>query len=830
MPPSVSRCYKKRQLLVLSLLILGLFSPLSWSEKLPNIKTFTQKMEAMPGLVDLYWQADKGKMYMVIDQLEQEFIYQVSLASGLGSNPVGLDRGKLGHTFVLRAEKIGQRILFIESNNKYRAISDNPLERSAVIEAFAPAVQWSFDIIASSGKRYLVDASDYFLRDTKQVINSLKAAKQGKFELDPKRSYFYLPRTRSFKDNTEVEVSLTFSSQEPGELVNMAAANGHSLSLRQHHSFIKAPSGYHPRKADARIGTLGISFQDYGSSIEQDLTVRWVGRHRLEKKNPEAKMSEAVKPIVYYLDSGTPEPVRSALIEGAMWWNSAFEAAGFINAFQVKLLPEGVDPMDARYNMIHWTHRRTRGYSYGNFIMDPRTGEILKGNVNLGSLRLRQDYLHGKKLLGGYSANNIANNSSSNLCQLSDAPSFDHLSRIANSNDKTAVAMALARVRQLSAHEVGHTLGLAHNFLASSYGRESVMDYPAPLIKIKKGKLDLSEAYRQQIGLYDKLSVRWLYGQFDTKQEADKLNHIVQQGLEQGLVFLNHPNNNFREAAHPAMSVWDNGSNLVDQLLLDYQVREIALQNFGQHLLRPGEPLSHLEAILLPTYMHHRFQLNAAAQSIGGADYRYAHRGDGQFSVKIVDAAEQRRALDAVLQSLSLKFLRLPKAAVEQIPPPAKGFEQAELFAGRSGLVFDQNAVIEASVGLTVEQLLRPKRLQRIQQFSALGDYPTVTELIDKLLQHSWYAKQAKNPQDLALQTVIKETTLNRLLLSTTEPSHTLAVRGVLNQKLAQLATRLEKRRQPSALEFEAARQIRQSQEQATIKPSVLNLPPGDPI
>ena len=482
---------------------------------LPSISDKVDGTDAIEGFFNLYWDDTAGVLYWEIDPARGEFLYQVSMGSGLGSNPVGIDRGQLRGTHILSPERVGPRILLKEPNYRFRAISDNPQEVQAVQDAFAPSVHWGFDIVAETDGRVLVDATPFFLRDARGIVQQLAGRGQGRFQLDRSRSAMHLPATRSFPENTEVEATLTFTSDDPGGLVQSVAASGEAITLRVHHSLIQLPdAGYEPRVADPRVGVNGPTIVDYATAIDEDLRHRWVARHRLERRDPEAERSEAVEPIVYYVDPGTPEPIRSALIEGAAWWNDAFEEAGFIDAFQVQVLPDGVDPQDARYNMIHWTHRRTRGYSYGNTITDPRTGEIIRGVVNLGSLRLRQDYLHGQGMVapfGGGSASDDglgyfsdaasyldgfqgAANAYYETCGLSAAPAFEYLAQVAENSD--AVEMALARVRQLSAHEVGHTLGFPHNYMASAYGRESVMDYPAPLVEIDDaGNLDLSNAY-----------------------------------------------------------------------------------------------------------------------------------------------------------------------------------------------------------------------------------------------------------------------------------------------------------------------------------------------
>ncbi len=799
-----------------AILALFLCSPFaavsSLAQGLPAISDTVANATEMSGYFNLYWDDSAGKLYWELDKLDTEFLYQVSMGSGLGSNPVGIDRGQLRGTYVLSAQRVGPRVLLVEPNYRYRATSENELERQAVEDAFAPSVIWGFDIVAIDGASVLVDATDFFLRDARDVIGTLSNSNQGNFSLDKSRSALYLENTRAFPDNVEVEAMLTFTSNNPGRLVNGVAATGNAVTLRQHHSIVKLPDdNYKPRLADPRIGTIGPTIQDYGTDIDQGMSVRLVGRHRLEKKNPDAARSEAIEPIVYYVDSGTPEPIKSALIEGASWWNQAYEAAGFIDAFQVRELPPGADPQDVRYNMIHWTHRQTRGYSYGGSVMDPRTGEIIKGNVNLGSLRLRQDYLHGQGLL----------------------PAFDYLAEV-TLGSAASINMALDRVRQLSAHEVGHTIGFPHNYLASAYGRESVMDYPAPLVEITEdGTLDLSNAYVQRIGEYDKLAVRYAYEQFpEGANEADELARIVQESLESGLIFMAHNNNNFVGAGHQFASVWDNGSNLVDHLKHEIEVRRIGLQTFGEEVIRNGEPLSDLESVLLPLYMHHRFQLNSAAQSIGGADYRYALRGDGQIPFTIIDGEEQRDALETVLSTLTVDFLIIPDSILKNLPPAAYRHTQHEPFPGRTGLLFDPLGAAEGSASLTVQQILHPARMARLIAYGALGDYPDLEEVIDRLIEVSWEADTPDSDYGIQLLRTIQRVTVDEMMRQAMNEASSGEVRAVLTDSLTDLASRLEGQRNASAHETTVAADIRrwlQHPEEFSPAPA-LRLPPGDPI
>ena len=834
-------------LVTLATAVAALAAPLPvLAQDLPTIEDHTEGTTAMEGFFNLYWDDDTGSLYWEIADLDSEFLYQISMGSGLGSNPVGIDRGQLRGTHVFEARRIGPRVLLVEPNYEFRAISDNASEVQAVRDAFAPSVHWGFDIVARTGERVLVDATDFFMRDARGVVNQIAQRGQGQFQLDASRSAIYLPNTTSFPENTEVEAMLTFTSDRPGNLVNGVAATGSSFTVRQHHSFIQLPGpGYQPRVADPRVGVNGPTVRDYASPIDEDMRIRWVARHRLEKADPDAERSEAVEPIVYYVDPGTPEPVRSALIEGASWWNDAYEAAGFIDAFRVEVLPEGVDAQDIRYNMIHWTHRRTRGYSYGNTVIDPRTGEIVRGVVNLGSLRLRQDYMHGQGMVapfpggitsddgGGYFDVPVPGGSAYyEACMLASAPDFEYLAQVAGNSD--AVEMALARVRQLSAHEVGHTLGFPHNYLSSTYGRESVMDYPAPLATIDdNGNIDLSDAYVQRIGEYDKLSVNWLYRQFpEGTDEAAALAAIATQGVADGLIYMGHNNNNFIGAAHPGASVWDNGANLVDHLKLEIEVREIGLERFGTDVIRTGEPMSTLEYVLLPLYMHHRFQLRSAAQTLGGADYRYALKGDGQTPLAILPGEEQRDALETILSTLTVDFLTLPEDIVSMIPPPAYRHNEGEAFPGYTGLVFDPVGAAEAAADFAVGEILHPNRMARLLVFGSMGDYPGLEEVTDRVIEHTWGADAAPDAYRQRVLHAIQRSVADRMMQQASQDGNAAEVRAVLSDRLERLAADLEGMSAPSPHQRLVAADIRRWQQRIenTVPGGALVMPAGDPI
>src|SRR5271163_881305 len=513
----------------------------------PTIAEKTAGMQKLAGYFNLYWDVKQGKLWLEIDKWSTEFLYQTGLPAGVGSNDIGLDRGQLGKTAIVRFERSGPKVLLIEENLSFRAVTSDADEQRAVRDSFAESALWGFTVAAEENChprvdpakencRALVDATDFFLRDAHGIPAALRRTKQGSYRLDPTRCALYLPRTKSFPLNTEIEATLTFSGDDPGSWVRDVTPSPESITVREHHSFVQLPPpGYKPRRYDPRSSFFGIAYMDYATPVSEPIVKRFTARHRLEKKDPKAAVSEPVKPIVYYLDRGAPEPIRSALLEGARWWNQAFEAAGYKNAFQVELMPEGADPMDIRYNVIQWVHRSTRGWSYGGGVTDPRTGEIIKGHVTLGSLRVRQDYLIAEGLLAPYEKGKPV------------SPKM--------------MEMALARLRQLAAHEVGHTLGLMHNYSSSTVNRSSVMDYPPPLVKLAAdGTPDLSDAYATGIGDWDKVSITWGYSDFAPgTDEHAALNKILSDAFGRGLRYLTDQDARPPGSSSSVAHLWDSG-------------------------------------------------------------------------------------------------------------------------------------------------------------------------------------------------------------------------------------------------------------------------------
>jgi hypothetical protein len=682
-----------------------------------TISEKTAGTEKWGGYFNLYWDAKTGKLWLEVDKWNTEFLYQTGLSAGVGSNDIGLDRGQMGGTHLVRFERSGPKVLLIEENLKYRAVSNDADEQKAVRDSFAESVLWGFKVEAEEGDHALVDATDFFLRDAHHIPETLKREKQGSYHLDASRCAMYLPRTKNFEMNTEVEATLTFAGDEPGPWVQQVTPSPESITVREHHSFVQLPPpGYKPRVYDPRASFWGISCQDYATPISEPIVKRFAARHRLEKKDPKAAVSEAVKPITYYLDRGTPEPIRAALLEGANWWNQAFEAAGYKNAFHVEMMPEGKDPMDLRYNVIQWVHRATRGWSYGEGIVDPRTGEIIKGHVTLGSLRVRQDYLIAEGLLAPYETGKPV------------SPKMRE--------------MALARMRQLAAHEVGHTLGLEHNFTASTVTRSSVMDYPSPYVKLgADGVPDLSDAYAKGIGEWDKVSIAWGYQDFAPgTDEHAALNKILNNAFARGLRYLTDQDARPAGSSSSVAHLWDSGTNAVDELSRIMQVRAAALKRFGENNIREGAPLATIEDALVPIYMFHRYQMEAASKLIGGMDYTYALRGDGQVPTQIVAPAEQRRALKAVLETLKPEALMLPEPLLKMIPPrPTEYLRGREHFKIHTSPAFDALAPAEEAAQHVLQFLFNPERAARLLEFHARDESnPGLDEVINEVLSVTW--------------------------------------------------------------------------------------------
>lgn len=802
-----------------------LLSPWVWSSEVDgateSVESVLLNTQQMPGFIPLYWDSEEGRIYADISDIEGPFIYYNGLSHGLGSNDLGLDRGRLGDTFLVEFRKVGKKVLLAALNTKYTARSEDAQERRAVAEAFAESIIWGFAVVESSPDSLVIDLTDFALSDATGIADLLAARDEGSFKIDESRSAIYTPKTKSFPDNTEIDATLTLVGKSKGRILGTVAPNADAITVHGHHSFIRLPDdGYQPLPYDARAGYIhsgeATLVYDYASPIDAPIKSAFARRHRLEKVDPTAKMSEAVEPIVYWVDSGAPEPVKSALIEGALWWNQAFEAAGYKDAFQVKVLPADADPMDIRYNVIQWVHRSTRGWSYGSSIRDPRTEEILKGHVTLGSLRVRQDYLIAEGLIAPYDENGDS------VGQLSE--------------------FALARIRQLSAHEVGHTLGIAHNFSASADGRASVMDYPHPLVTLNdEGEVVLSDAYDVGIGDWDKRAVIWGYQDFpaDVSDAAGRAE-IIAETLASGLSFVadEHARIGSRGSAgpaHPKGSLWDNGADPVVELNRMMQLRAAVMDDFSERAIQPGRPMASLEDVLVPAFLMHRYQVQAAATVLGGQSFTYAMRGDGQVPIERVAATYQRAALSAMLATLEPSALNIPERLTSLIPPrPPQSGASRELFPRHTGYVFDPMAAASTAALITLNQLTDHKRAARLNnQHRVDASLPSFGEVLTILIDDRW--PETKDPELLSIERAVQLLLVDRLadLLANTQAAP--QVRADALDALSKMKRRAERARvkDPASaahMKYLAKRVATITENPEAYTAGDLTVPPGSPI
>ncbi|MAW79242.1 MAG: hypothetical protein CMI63_03310 [Parvularcula sp.] len=783
------------------------------------VKDFTRK----DGFLTLFADEKGGKVFAVFppaddDGITLRAIHAAGLTSGLGSNPVGLDRGLFDSGSLIAFRRVGDKMIAEQENWTYRATSDNPLEQKAVRESFARSFLWAGEVSATGpGGESLVDISSFITRDSLGVIAALKDhPKGGSFSVAEDRTFPDAANALSFPDNVEFDAYLTLVSDKPGDEVWATAADARAITMVLHHSLVRLPDdGYTPRPFDVRSGAIDVSYYDFSAPLAEPIQKAFARRFRLEKEDPSAAKSPAKNPVVFYVDAGAPPQIRDALIEGASWWAEAYEAAGFENAFRVEPLPEGAHPRDIRYNIISWTHRQTRGWSYGGGVSDPRTGEMIKGSVILGSQRVRQDRMIFEGLAG-------AQNSG-------------------KGGPDDPVTIALARIRQLSAHEVGHSLGFAHNFAASTNDRASVMDYPAPLVTVgEDGSLDFSEAYDVGIGEWDKFAATWLYAQFAPgTNEAAALNKIIADGYGSGLRFVADSEGRSVSTGNPYGSVWDNGGDPTQALRDVMAVRAVALSKFGDRAIRPGTPMAKLREVIVPIYLYHRYQIEAAAKLVGGYDFAYKTKGDALNNGSVVSNQKQREALAALVETLDPSALVIPTSVLDQMTAPMGAFNGnsgGEVFETSAHPMFDLASAADAAASITINALLNPARAARLEEqhrrnASALG-FGDVLNAIDAEVFTT------TTPSQQMLADVVQDRFVSSLITLSLDETAAPSARSKAEAKLRAIGNRLE----PSLFSGANAREhnawLRERIEAHLNRPAAavsvsmpaMEIPPGSPI
>lgn len=769
----------------------------SWSE-------IENKSRRVNGFMPIYVSSNEGRVWLEISKFEQPFIMYTGLPFGIGSNDIGLDRGQLGESKLVQFERYGNKIFLKHLNTRYRADTDNQAEKNSVNEAFASSVLYGFEIDARNGNRYLIDLTAFLQQDLHGVSDRLKATSQGSYSIDRSRSALVADKVKNFPKNTLFESVLTFNGSAAGDYVKQVVPTPDAITVHQHVSFVALPdANYEPRVFHPKSGFFELTYADYASPINQPIEKKLIYRHRIVRDQ-----DGKIKPIIYYLDPGAPEPVRTALLEGARWWEQAFAAIGLEGAYEVRGLPADADPMDVRYNVIQWVHRATRGWSYGMAMADPRTGEIIKGHVTLGSLRVRQDLLIANALTGVHGK---------------------------DGDQQAAMDMALARIRQLSAHEVGHTLGIAHNFAASPTNRASVMDYPHPLVSLDGKNINLKNAYAEGIGQWDIEAVRYGYSEIEGESEEEALRNIVRNASAKGLMFISDADARPASGAHPSAHLWDNAQNPAAELARVLEIRQVALNKFGHNNLADGVPYSELAETLVPLYLFHRYQVEAAVKLVGGVNYEYSVKGDTFRPVRAVEDGLQRQAINTLLSTLSVEQLAVPQSVLEIIPPKAYGYyRNRESFNGYTGLTLDPVSMAEASAKHTLQLLLNPERLARLlQQKAQTAELPGLEEVVTQLLTTTLRSPEQSGINGL-IQQRVDYLTVMQLLSVASNPQASPEVRAHLHNEIGKLDGWLTTQSKRNSVRYAWLKDLVVQYLNGNFEPQqevqTLPIPPGSPI
>ena len=746
---------------------------LAWARAAPEAPA-TAGAQRQDGLLPVYVDRAKGRILLSLPPPDAEgvsgrFLYLTALRTGMGSAPVGLDRAAIGDTQVLVFRRLGRKVVAEYENPRFRAAGAPEPEQAAAREAFATSTVWAGEVAGTEADgRILVDIASFLTRDVMGAADALKNAGEAGYRLVPDLSAADPSAVKVFPENLEFEARQTYQSDTPGPESRNIAPDAKLITIQVRHSLVKLPEpGYETRKFDPRAGVFGGVVLDYAAPLGAEIVGQMAYRFRLEKTDPTAAKSPVKKPIVFYVDRAAPEPIRTALKEGASWWAQAFEAAGYQDAYRVEILPEGIDPLDVRYNVINWIDRATRGWSVGQSVRDPRTGEILKGSVLLGALRVRQDMLIFEGLVGA--------------------------DRNGTGGPNDPVQVSLARLRQLAAHEVGHSLGFAHNFAGSTQGRASVMDYPAPRVGLVDGRPDLSDAYGVGLGSWDRFIVDWLYGQVPAGEAGEAaLAAKARAQADGGARYVTDGDSRPPGAAQPWGALWDDGADPIAELTRMMAVRRAALDRFGTGALKVGEPMANLRRKYAPIYLLHRYQLEAAAKQVAGVEYPYGVKGDVHDAAPVVPAARQRAALDALLATLKPAELDTPEALIPRLAAGWSGDtdRQFEIEVFDGGPVFDPLTAADVAASLTIGALTAPDRLKRlVEQHRRDPGLPGAGEVLDRLIATAFApasGRDAEIARRVQTRTVLELASVSRR--AETSP----AVAAEIDQRLADLAVRLK--------------------------------------